>query len=120
MRRRTHSQEASSLVAELERRLTPSAMLEVRRAIKAMAGKRYRFTHSEIVHPEQLALAVKLLNQGMSRADAREALMERLQVRKSKAYKLLAEALSARQVIPPTHPEPQGLRELATALDEAD
>lgn len=120
MRRHSHAQEATSLVAELERRLSPSAMAEVRRAVKALAGKRYRFRCSEVIHPEQLALAVNLLNQGMSRADARQALMERLQIRKSKAYQLLAEALNARKVIPPTHPEPRGLRELATALDEAD
>lgn len=105
--------EAPSLLAVLEQKLTPEAMAEVRRALRGLAGQRYRIRVREVVYPEQLALAVKLLNEGRPRCEAKNILMIRLAISKPKAYRLLDDALNARAVVPPTHPNPEGLRQLA-------
>lgn len=113
----SHS-EAPSLLAELERRISAEAMSEVRKALRNLVGHRYRIRVREVVYPEELALAVKLLNEGRPRSEAKEILMIRLQISKPKAYRLLDAALNARAVVPPTHPNPEGLRQLALALDD--
>lgn len=110
--------EPPSLMTELERRLRPEIMAEVRRALRGLAGQRYRIRYKDVVYPEELALAVKLLNEGRPRAEVKGILMERLQISKPKAYRLMDAALNARAVVPPTHPSPSGLRQLALALDD--
>lgn len=113
--RRNHS---PSLLEELERRLSPQAMAEVRRAVRGLAGQHYRIRLRDVVYPEELALAVTLLNEGRHRPEVRDILMARLQASKRKAYRLIHAALNARAVVPPTHPNPEGLRQLALALDD--
>lgn len=112
--------ESPSLLAELQPKLSAAAFEEVRRALRGLVGQRYRIRARDVVAPVELALAIKLLNDGRPRCEAKDILIERLQISKRKAYELLDQALSARAVVPPTHPDPHGLRELAMALDEED
>lgn len=118
MRYRTITHESPSLLAELERRLSADAFLEVKRALRSLAGQRFRIRYRDVVYPEELALAVKLLGEGRQRPEVKSILMERLQISKPKAYRLIEAALNSRVVVPPTHPNPEGLRQLALALDD--
>jgi len=120
MTMRNRQPPAPSLLQELERRLSPAAMWELRRALKSFAGQRYHIRLRDVVFPEELALALQLLNQGLTRLEVRDILMVRLQASKRKAYRLIHAALNARAVVPPTHPNPEGLRQLALALDDDD
>ncbi len=109
-----------SLLQELERRMTAPAMKELRQALRGLAGQRYHIRLRDVVYPEELALALQLLNEGRPRPEVRDILVERLQASKRKAYRLIHAALNARAVVPPTHPNPEGLRQLALALDDDD
>jgi len=112
--------ETPSLLAELQQRLSPAAFDEVRRALRHLVGQRYRIRVRDVVHPEELALALSLLKGGMPRPEIKEALMVRLGISKAKAYRLIEQALNARAVVPPTHAIPAGLRQLALALDDEE
>lgn len=115
-----HHTQAPSLLEELERRISPAAMAEVRKAVRALAGQRYRIRVRDVVYPEELALALQLLNEGRGRPEIKDILIARIGCSKYKAYRLINAALDARVVVPPTHPNPEGLRQLALALDEED
>ena len=96
------------------------------RTLRNMAGRRLYIARREVVAggvgtsaPDQLALAVDLLNQRMRVADCRDALMIRLTIGKTAAYKLIGAALQARAgVVPATAPQAAGLRQLALALED--
>lgn len=89
------------------------------RTLRNMAGRRLYIARREVVAPAQLALAVDLLNQRMRVADCRDALMIRLAIGKTAAYKLIGAALQARAgVVPATAPQAAGLRQLALALED--
>lgn len=89
------------------------------RTIRGLAGRRLYIARRELVAPEQLALAVKLLDQRMRVAECRDALMVRLGVSRRTAYHLITAALQVRGgVVPATVPHADGLRQLALALDE--
>lgn len=90
------------------------------RTLRALAGKRIYVSRKELVKPDELALALDLLSQ-MRVNEVRDALMTRLACRKTKAYKLITLALEARRgTLPATQASPQGLRQLALALDDHD
>lgn len=101
-----HRDEPPSLLDELERRLSPEAMSEVRRALSGLAGQRYRVRYKDVVYPMELSLAVKLLNEGRPRAEIKAILMERLQISKPKAYRLIGAALDARATAPQSKEKP--------------
>lgn len=89
------------------------------RVIRGLAGRRLYIARREVVAPEQLALAIELLNQRMRVAECRDALMVRLGVSRPTAYRLITAALQARAgVVPATVPHAGGLRKLALALDD--
>ena len=89
------------------------------RTLRNRAGRRLYIARREVVAPDQLALAVDLLNQRMRVADCRDALMIRLTIGKTAAYKLIGAALQARAgVVPATAPQAAGLRQLALALED--
>ena len=89
------------------------------RTLRNMVGRRLYIARREVVAPDQLALAVDLLNQRMRVADCRDALMIRLAIGKTAAYKLIGAALQARAgVVPATAPQAAGLRQLALALED--
>ena len=89
------------------------------RTLRNMAGRRLYIARREVVAPDQLALAVDLLIQRMRVADCRDALMIRLAIGKTAAYKLIGAALQARAgVVPATAPQAAGLRQLALALED--
>lgn len=119
-RRHSHHSEAPSILSDLQPRMSADAFAELKRALRHLTGQRYFIKVRDVVYPEELALAVKLLNEGRPRAEVKTILMERLQISKPKAYRLIEDALNARSVVPPTHPNPDGLRQLALALDDED
>lgn len=89
------------------------------RALRGLAGRRLYIARRDVVAPDQLALAVDLLNQRRRVADCRDALMVRLCIGKTAAYKLITAALQTRAgVVPATSPHAPGLRQLATALED--
>lgn len=116
------SSERRSLLAEIERELTAAghgvALPVVRRVARSFVGERCRVHYRDVVFPDELALALRLLDNGMSRPEARDALMVRLEASRAKAYRLLHAALDARgrRVLPPTHTDAAGLSVLAQAL----
>lgn len=120
MRRKdnSHREEPPSLLEELERRLSPEAFAEVRRALQGLAGHRYRIRHKDVVYPTELALTMKLLNEGRPRAEVKGILMERLQISKPKAYRLIEAALNNRKALPATRTNRAGLEQLAMAVAE--
>ena len=90
------------------------------RVLRGLAGRRLYITRRELVAPDQLALAMRLMNE-MRMNEAASALMVRLHVGKSKAYKLITAALQARAgVVPATMPHAEGLRQLALVLDDEE
>lgn len=89
------------------------------RALRSLSGRRLYIARRDVVAPDQLALAIDLLNQRMRVADCRDALMARLSIGRTAAYKLITAALQTRAgVVPATSPNAPGLRQLALALDE--
>jgi hypothetical protein len=65
------------------------------RGLQGMAGKRVYIAHRDILASDEVSLAVSLL-ETMARDEARDALMARLQCRRSKAYRLIRDALRVR------------------------
>lgn len=114
------SRERRDLLAQVERELCACCRPALWRVAHRFVGQRVRMRFRDIVEPDHLALAVSLLDAGMSRPDARVAIMERLQVRRTKAYCLLRAALDARRdrVLPAMRTETAGLRQLALVLDD--
>lgn len=91
------------------------------RTIRGLAGRRLYITRRELVAPEQLALAVKLLDQRMRVVECRDALMVRLGCSMRNAYRLITAALQVRAgTVPATMPNADGLRQLALALDDQE
>lgn len=66
------------------------------RTLRSLAGRRLYITRRDIVAPEQVALAVSLLNT-MRVSEARDALMVRLGCERTKAYAVISAALQARR-----------------------
>lgn len=114
--------ERRSLLATIEREVCECCRPAVRRVARSFVGQRLRVRWVDVVLPEQLALAVRLLDSGMGRPEASVALRVRLQVSKTTAYKLIRAALDARRVavLPPSQASADGLRQLALALGEDD
>lgn len=104
MRNRQPRSEAPSLMDEFQRRLKPETFLEVKRVMRGLAGHRYRVRVCDVVATEELSLARKLLAEGRTRAESKGILMERLQISKRKAYRLLSQALDSRAVALPAQP----------------
>lgn len=117
MRNRPQRSEAPSLMDEFQRRLRPETFAEVKRVMRGLVGHRYRVRACDVVAPDEVGLASRLLAEGRSRAEAKDILIERLHVSKRKAYRLLSQALNARAVV---LPEPQPERVPAMAMDEED
>ena len=109
-----------NFLMELERSLCACCRPAVRRVASRFKGQRFRVTYRDVVLPERLALAVRMLDSGMTRGEARHALEERLQIGKTTASALIGAALDARRinVLPPTEAGAACLRQLAEALDE--
>jgi hypothetical protein len=103
---------------EFQRRLKPETFLEVKRVMRGLVGHRYRVRLCDVVAPDELHLAQKLLAEGRTRAEAKGILMERLQISKRKAYRLLSRALDSRAAALPA--QPVAVREVAMAMDEED
>lgn len=116
--------ERRSFLTQLERELCAAghqgAVTIVRRVSRGFIGQGRLITRRDAVFPDELALAVTLLDSGMCRPDARTALMVRLQASRAKAYRLISAALRVRShgFVPPTQPDAAGLRQLALALDD--
>lgn len=116
---RTMPPDRRNFLMELERNLCACCRPAVRRVASRFKGQRFRVTYRDVVLPERLALAVRMLDSGMTRRDARAALEERLQIGKTTASALVGAALDARRtnILPPTEAGAEGLRQLALAID---
>jgi hypothetical protein len=66
------------------------------RGLQGLAGRRVYIARRDLLAPDEAALAVSLLDT-MTRGEACEALMVRLQCQRSKAYRLIRDALDARR-----------------------
>jgi len=113
------SPELRELLAAVQALPCVDSRRSMMRTLRGLAGRRLYIARRDVVAPDQLALAVDLLNQRMRVADCRDALMVRLGIKKTGAYKLITAALQTRAgVVPATSPHADGLRQLALALDD--
>jgi hypothetical protein len=64
--------------------------------LSRMAGRTVHIKRVSIVIPPRVELAKKMLQQGMAVSSIRTALMERTQVSRASAYRLIALALNTR------------------------
>lgn len=93
---------------------------QMQRTLQRMTGHRLYITRRDLVAPDELAIALTLMTQ-MRMAEARDALMQRLGCGRTKAYRLITSALQARAgVLSQTEATPEGLRQIALALDEGE
>lgn len=76
------------------------------RGLQGLAGRRVYIARRDLLAPEEVGLAVALLDT-MTRAEASEALMVRLQCQRSKAYRLIRDALAVRGLPPSLRPQSQ-------------
>lgn len=67
------------------------------RTLRVMAGSRVFLPLRELAPPGEVDIAVSMLDAHMLRRDARDALMQRLQCGRTRAYKLLRLAMDARR-----------------------
>lgn len=85
------------LLLEVQRlNVTEAARNEFLRMIRNMAGMRIQMTRSALVIPHRVEVAKKLLSEGMTVAQTRDALMERVQIPRRSAYRVIALALNMR------------------------
>lgn len=85
------------LLAEVQRlQVSDAARNEFMRLLRSMAGSRVHFSRSVLVKPGRVQLAQQLLDQGMSVAQTRQALCERLRLPRRNAYRLISLALAKR------------------------
>lgn len=85
------------LLAEMQRlQVSETARNEFMRLLRSMAGSRVYFSRSVLIKPGRVRLAQQLLDQGLSVAQARQALCERLRLPRRNAYRLISLALNKR------------------------
>lgn len=120
VQRKEMSQDVRDLLDAIQSLPCSYSRRAMMRALRGMAGRRLYITRRDLVAPEELALAVSLLSE-MRVAAVRDALMVRLQCGRQKAYSLITSALQARAgLIKGTKASPDGLRQLAFALDDTE
>ena len=76
------------------------------RGLQGLAGRRVWIARRDLLAPDEVALAVVLLDT-MTRGEACEALMVRLQCQRTKAYRLIRDALAVRGLPPSARPVAQ-------------
>lgn len=85
------------LLAEVQRlEVSDAARNEFMRLLRSMAGARVHFSRTVLIKPGRVALAQQLLDQGLSVAQTRQALCERLRLPRRNAYRLISLALAHR------------------------
>lgn len=85
------------LLAEVQRlQVSDAARNEFMRLLRSMAGARVHFSRSVLVKPGRVRLAEQLLAEGLSVAQTRQALCERLRLPRRNAYRLISLALDRR------------------------
>lgn len=101
-RRQAHGSDDSAvaqLLAEIERlEVSQHAKDAFRQVLRSMVGQRVHMSKRVLVVPHQVDLTIRLLEQGMARADVQRALRQRANVSKEKAYRLVRVALCERQI----------------------
>ena len=70
----------------------------MRTLLRGMVGQRMRLTQRDLVRPEAVRVARKLLDAGLSPTEARRALVGRLLISRDRAERLVMLALSERAV----------------------
>lgn len=95
-RHATRSHEAHELLRRVEDIGGQAAAQVLRDVLRGMVGARIYVSRQVFVLDDHRRLAERLVAQQMSRPDARDALMQRLRIGKSKAYALIDRALQAR------------------------
>lgn len=90
--------DARSLMSALstELQLAPQQKRAMVRVLQRFVGCRIYIAHRDVGAPADVALALNLLAEGRPRAEIRGALMTRLGCRKTKAYKLITQAIELR------------------------
>jgi hypothetical protein len=66
------------------------------RILREMAGSRLYLAHAVLIRPERIALAQKLLDDGLTVAEVRSALQDRRGIGRRVAYRMIALALAKR------------------------
>lgn len=85
------------LLAEIDRLPDgPGAKSGVVELITRMAGRRVYFSERVVLRADRVREAVRLLESGAPRPQVRDRLMRRYQVGRTKAYKLIEQALTVR------------------------
>lgn len=93
------SHEAHELLRRVEDIGGHAAAQVLRDVLRGMVGSRIYVSRQAFVLQDHRELAVRLLEQRMSRPEARDALMQRLTIGRRKAYALLDQALQARSPV---------------------
>jgi hypothetical protein len=89
--------DTAHLLSEIDRlNISEFAKEEFRRMLRTMAGTRLHLSKRDLIKPGHVAMTQKLLDDGLTRADVQRALCVRVQVSRTKAYRLVRIALEAR------------------------
>jgi hypothetical protein len=87
----------SDLLLEIQcLNVTEVARNEFLRLLRSMAGRRVQLTRGALVKPHRVAMAQKMLSDGFTVAQTREALIERAKISRATTYRVITLALNAR------------------------
>lgn len=93
------------LLHELGKLPEPLSRARVVALIGSFAGRRLYLSRRQLVRTEHLRMAAAMLAAGMDRPEIAKALMQRLQVSESTAYRIIRQALTVHRPTRPPRPE---------------
>ena len=76
--------------------VSEAARAEFVRMLRNMAGSQVYLSHAALIKPDRVALAQRLLDDGLTVADVRNALQDRRGIGRRKSYRMIALALAKR------------------------
>lgn len=92
------------LLHELQALPEPITRQQLLNLLRSFAGRRLHLSKRILVRPDDLRLAAHLLTVGMERHETAKALVERLQVSESTAYRIIRQALTVHRPSRPPRP----------------